>query len=130
MTGSSILIDTSIIIDIFGGNTAFADRIAAHGGLYISSVVLGELYVGVNRVSNRAKHLKKLQSFLELCTVLPVDHITAEYFGQIMASLFRKGKPIPTNDVWIAATAKQHGLSLVSKDAHFKLIDDVVSVSW
>lgn len=86
--------------------------------------------MGVNRVSNKARHLKKFQSFLELCIVLPVDDTTAEYFGQIMASLFKKGKPIPTNDVWIAATAKQHGLSLVSKDAHFALIDDLVSVSW
>lgn len=130
MIGNSALIDTSIIIDIFGGNTAFADKIADLDGLYISSVVLGELYVGVNRVSNKAKHLKKLQSFLELCTVLPADDITAECFGQIMASLLRKGKPIPTNDVWIAATAKQHNLSLVSKDAHFKLIDELESATW
>lgn len=52
MTGNNALIDTSIIVDIFGGNAIFADKIVALDGLYISSVVLGELYVGVNRVSN------------------------------------------------------------------------------
>ncbi|WP_256010197.1 type II toxin-antitoxin system VapC family toxin [Desertivirga xinjiangensis] len=130
MTGNDFLIDTSIIVDIFGGNTEFADKLSDVNSLYISSIVLGELYVGINRVSNKTKHLKKLQSFLDLCTVLPVDDKTADYFGQIMASLFKKGKPIPTNDVWIAATAKQYALTLISKDAHFALVDDLLLYSW
>lgn len=130
MTGNNVLLDTNIIIEVFDGNKAIADKIAGLEGFYISVVVLGELYVGVHRVSNKSKHLKKLQSFLELCTVVNIDDTTAEYFGEIMAALYKKGKPIPTNDVWIAATAKQYGFDLISQDKHFNEIENLTTVFW
>jgi len=91
--------------------------------VFITSVVLGELYVGIHRISNKAKHLKKLESFLSVCTVLNVDSATAQHFGQTVAALYKKGKPIPTNDVWIAASAQQHNLPLMTNDKHFKEVE-------
>src|SRR5690606_27853193 len=97
--------DTNIVIEIFEGNKSYADRINKFTGFYTSSIVVGELYVGINRVKNKSKHLKKLKDFLQLCTVLHADETTAAHYGSILASLYKKGKPIPTNDIWIAATA-------------------------
>lgn len=77
----------------------------------------------MNRVTNKAKHLKKLQDFLQLCIIIDVDETTAKFYGEIVASLFKKGKPIPTNDIWIAAATLQHGLTLISKDKHFGEIE-------
>ncbi len=129
MNGNNLLLDTNIVIEVFDGNKAIADKISKLKKFYISSIVLGELYVGINRVAHKSKHLKKLTSFLQLCTVLDIDSETAEYFGEVTAALFKKGKPIPTNDIWIAATAMQHGLTLVSRDNHFTEIDQVGLIS-
>ena len=130
MSGHKHLLDTNIIISLFDGNKEIADKIFKSPQIYTSSVVLGELHVGINRVSNKAKHLKKLTEFLELCSILDIDSDTATHYGRCKALLFKKGKPIPSNDVWIAATALQHGLTLVSNDKHFKEIEVLDLVSW
>ncbi len=130
MTGNSYFLDTNIIIEVFSGNTVVADKINEIGNFHISSIVLGELYVGINRVSNKPKHLKKLENFLNLCTVIEIDQITSKHYGEITAALFKKGKPIPSNDIWIAATVKQHGSTLVTRDKHFDEIEDIVIEKW
>jgi tRNA(fMet)-specific endonuclease VapC len=130
MTGSNYLLYTNIVIEIFDGNKMFADKISKLGGFYLPSIVLGELYTGVNRVSNKGKHLKKLTDFLELCTVLNIDGLTAKYYGETIAALYKKGKPIPTNDVWIAALALQHGFRLITTDGHFKEINGLQIKKW
>jgi tRNA(fMet)-specific endonuclease VapC len=98
--------------------------------LYLPSIVLGELYTGINRVINKAKHLKKLTDFLQLCTVVTIDALTSKHYGEIIAALFKKGKPIPTNDVWIASLAKQHSFTLVTTDKHFNEIPDFQFKKW
>ncbi|SRR5260221_13013040 len=99
MTGNKIFLDSNIVIEIFSGNKSIADKINELPVFYISSIVLGELYVGINRVANKGKHLNKLVSFLDLYTVLDIDSTTAQFFGEITVALYKKGKPIPTNDV-------------------------------
>ena len=91
---------------------------------------MGELYSGVNRVVNKAKHLKKLIDFLELCTVINIDSITAKFYGETIATLYKKGKPIPTNYIWIAAIALQHGFTLITNDGHFKEIAGLEFKKW
>jgi len=130
MTGNSIFLDTNIIIDVFQGDEVLAEKIYNLPAFYTSSIVLGELYIGINRVANKAGHLKKLLAFLELCTVLDIDKTTAEIYGEITAGLYKKGKPIPTNDIWIAATVRQHGLKLISRDKHFGEINNILLESW
>jgi tRNA(fMet)-specific endonuclease VapC len=91
MTGNKIFLDSSIIIELFAGNQSVADKINQLPQFYISSIVLGELYIGINRVVNKQKHLQKLNSFLELCMVLHIDETTASLFGEIVADLFKRG---------------------------------------
>ncbi len=91
---------------------------------------MGELYTGVNRVANKAKHLKNLNDFLKLCILLDADSITAKHYGEIIAALYKKGKPLPINDVWIAAIALQHDLTVVSRDKHFNEIDGLKIKTW
>jgi tRNA(fMet)-specific endonuclease VapC len=130
MTGSKILLDTNIVIEIFKGNRTIADKLHKLPGFFLPAIVLGELYIGINRVANRTKHLKELNSFLQLCTVLPVDKTTAKKYGELIAALYKKGKPLPTNDVWIAATAIQHKLTLITRDDHFEEIDKLKTKYW
>lgn len=130
MTGNKFLLDTNIVIEIFDGNKNIADNLNAVTEFYISSVVLGELYIGVNRVTNKAKHLKKLNDFLKLCTVLDTDSITAKYYGETVTMLYKKGKPVPTNDIWIAAVALQYDLTIITRDKHFHEINGLKTKAW
>lgn len=130
MSGIRIVLDTNIVIEIFAGNKKLSKRLEASQKLLIPSIVLGELYVGINRVKNRSKHLQTLHSFLSITEIIPVDDDTAKIYGEIVAALFKKGKPIPTNDVWIAALAKQHQLTLVSRDHHFEEIEGLLLEKW
>jgi tRNA(fMet)-specific endonuclease VapC len=130
MIGDNFLLDTNIVIEIFDGNKMFADKVRKLGMFYLPSVVLGELYTGINRVANKAKHLKKLTDFLDICTVVNIDSLTAKYYGETIASLYKKGKLIPTNDVWIAALALQHGFTLITTDGHFKEITRLQIKKW
>ena len=130
MIGNNFLLDTNIVIEIFDGNKEIADRLNNLSDFYISAVVAGELFIGINRVTNKSKHLKKLNDFLELCSVLNTDIITAQYYGEIVAALYKKGKPLPINDLWIAAAALQHNLIFVTRDKHFNEIKGLKTKAW
>jgi len=95
---------------------------------YIPAIAVGELYYGAYRSSNIKKHLEQVNQFLYNCKVLPVDAATADLYGSIKAALKDKGKPIPENDIWIAAIATQFELPLFTTDKHFKEIDNLILV--
>ena len=129
-TGSKLLLDTNIVIEVMRGNHELAEKINRHSGFAVSVTVAGELYIGVNRVSNKVKHMKMLARFLDMCTILSVDQDTAVHYGAIASDLQKKGKPIPTNDIWIAASAVQHGYTLATRDNHFREIDGLQVKHW
>ncbi len=129
-TGNKFLLDTSVIVEIFKGDMGIADKVNSLGEFAVCTIVLGELRTGINRVANKQKHLKMLDGFLELCEVMVVDSDTAGHYGSIMAALHRKGRPIPTNDVWIAACAARYGCTVVTTDKHFQEIDGIKVQKW
>jgi tRNA(fMet)-specific endonuclease VapC len=124
MIGSEYLLDTCIIIDHFR-NSLNGLRLETLTSLNVSSTTIGELYFGAYRSANPVKHLQKLVQFVEICTVYKTDENTAKIYGLIKAQLAKKGKPIPENDMWIAACALQHNFTLYTSDQHFKEIDSL-----
>ena len=74
---------------------------------------------------NPAKHINQVKTFIENCTILNPDIQTGILYGQIKANLRSKGRPIPENDIWIAAAAAQHGLPILTTDNHFKEIAEI-----
>ncbi len=111
-------------------NQSFLEKITALNYSAISTTVLGELFTGVYRAVNKERQLKKLNDFLATCLILDVDNETSKKYGEVLADLLKKGKPIPTNDVWIAASAKQHGLTLITRDKHFAEIEGLEVEFW
>lgn len=93
-------------------------------------IVIGELCAGFAKGSKFQKNLDELDEFLALPVVetLPVDREIAELFGEMIDSLRRIGRPVPVNDVWIAATCARAGATLLTWDAHFKLIPRVGAI--
>jgi tRNA(fMet)-specific endonuclease VapC len=90
-------------------------------------IVIGELCAGFAKGSRTQKNLEELTEFLDLPLVetLPVDRQIAEMFGDMVDVLRRNGRPVPVNDVWIAATCVRAGATLLTWDAHFRLIPRV-----
>jgi len=67
---------------------------------------------------------------IDQCEIIPIDRKTAEIYGRIRAELQRKGKPIPENDIWIAAVAQQHQMTLITNDRHFIDIEKIKLATW
>jgi len=125
-----MLLDTNVVIEFFRGNSSIKSRLQKESFLTIPYVVLGELYLGAYRSQNAAKHTQQIKRLLENCNVLIADAETAETYARIKAALLQKGKPIPENDIWIAATALQYGMRLVTRDNHFTEIEKLQLEHW
>ncbi len=94
----------------------------------INIVVLGELLGGFKGGSKESKNKKELEQFLDSPRVyiIQMDEETAEFYAKIYWDLKRKGKPIPSNDMWVAASTMRHGLSLFTYDEHFSDIGGLI----
>ncbi len=120
-----ILLDTSAYSAYARGQEEIAALVDRAEAVLLSVVVLGELMLGFRRGARLDQNLARLQSFLARSdvTLADVGRETAERYGEIAADLRAKGRPIPTNDIWIAAHAMATGADLVSADAHFEHVD-------
>jgi tRNA(fMet)-specific endonuclease VapC len=96
--------------------------------IFLSAVVAGELIFGFRNGTRYESNITGLRAFLDNPYVefLSVTFTTSDRFGRIAAELRRKGRPIPTNDIWIAAHAMEAGAELISSDPHFEVIDGLV----
>ena len=109
-------------------NASEAVTIVQHAPLIgISSIVLGELLGGFAAGSRRTANNLELEQFLASprVKILVVDEHTAEQYAVVYSELRKAGKPIPTNDMWIAAHAVQHNLTLFSYDNHFQNVNSL-----
>jgi tRNA(fMet)-specific endonuclease VapC len=125
---SRIFLDTSAYSAFKRGHPQLRHRIREASQIRFNPVVLGELRVGFLQGTRLRENLAELEQFLASPRValVAVDEETAERYGVIFDPLRRAGTPIPTNDVWIAASAMQYGSILLTTDPHFRLVSQVV----
>ncbi len=125
---SRFLIDTSAYIAHLLDHPPVKEVLRRAERVFVSPIVLGELRAGFLKGSKAEHNKRSLADFLGSPRVqtLVVDDETAERYALIHDFLRRRGKPIPVNDIWIAASAAQHGLRLVTTDGHFKEIPQVL----
>lgn len=124
-----VLLDTNAYSQLMRGDPQVSILVRRSEGVTMSMVVIGELLYGFRYGRRYAENRAQLEDFLAepITYVLDVGLETAERFGAIAGALRRKGRPIPTNDIWIAAHAVQAGAELLSYDAHFDAVD---GLSW
>jgi len=127
---SRYCLDTVAYSHFKRGESRIAELLDRAVWIGVPVAVLGELFAGFEQGSNKNKNLVELDEFLSapVVEVLPVDRDVAETFGEIVADLRRQGRPIPTNDIWIAATCARAGATLITWDAHFRAISRVSSL--
>jgi tRNA(fMet)-specific endonuclease VapC len=124
------LLDTNIVIAIFANDVAVMNSLADANEVFVPSIALGELYYGAHKSSRVETNIARINQFADSSSVLSCDTETSQQYGRIKNSLRAKGRPIPENDIWIAAITKQHGLTLISRDEHFKEIDGLSIMAW
>ena len=109
----TILLDTNAYSALLRGHDEVADRVRRAERVVFSTVVAGELLLGFRLGTRLKKNMAELDAFLEnpYVSLVPVTLTTADRFARIAAALRAKGRPIPTNDIWIAAHAMEAGAS-------------------
>ena len=123
-----LLLDTSAYSALLRGREEVAAALRQAEEICVNPVILGELLAGFLRGKHRQKNEDELQVFLSSprVSVVSFDYQTAERYAWILDSLWKQGTPIPTNDIWIAASAAQHGLRILTLDAHFRQVPQVM----
>jgi tRNA(fMet)-specific endonuclease VapC len=129
-TAGSVLLDTSVVIPYLRGDQSLPVRMAQVAGIHVPWVVLGELRFGARRAVRPEEALGQVRAFLRITTLLLPDEGTAECDGDLKAELAQLGKPIPDNDLWIAAMARQYDLPLATRDAHFTYVPRLQRLTW
>jgi tRNA(fMet)-specific endonuclease VapC len=130
MANGDRLLDTNIVVAFFNNDPLIAERLAKVGETFLSSTVLGELYYGVYSSQRLKANLTRLESFAARIATLPVSRTTSIRYGHVKSQLRAAGRPIPDNDIWIAASALEHGLTHVTRDEHFDAIEGLRRESW
>ena len=123
-----ILIDTNAYAAFKKNETDAVNTFKTVEYIGVNIIVLGELFSGFMGGTREARNTKELDQFLDSPRVhlVQVDEETAEFYARVYWDLKRKGKPIPTNDLWVAASAMRHGLALFTYDEHFDNIDGLI----
>lgn len=127
---SSFCLDTSAYSNFRRGNEELAALLDQAELVGVPTVALGELRTGFLLGRRRQRNESELDAFLDnpVVEVLPVDSETSRQYAEIVAELRQAGTPIPTNDIWIAATAARNGTTVLTCDDHFEHIGRVGSV--
>ncbi len=126
-----LVLDTNIYSDYAEGLPQTVDFMATHGEyIYLPSVVLGELNFGFMKGSRKQFNERKLQQFISRLRVeiIDVDADVARKYAIIYLSLQIRGAKIPINDVWIAASCMEVGGTLLTRDKHFELVEQVETI--
>ncbi len=122
-----VLLDSNAYAQLMRGREQVSRIVRGAEEVLLSTVVLGELLYGFRYGSLYERNIDGMRAFLDnpYVSVVPVGATTADRYSRIAASLRAKGRPIPTNDVWIAAHAMETGADLVSADGHFEHVDGI-----
>ncbi|MEA5420996.1 type II toxin-antitoxin system VapC family toxin [Spirulina sp. CCNP1310] len=124
------LLDTNIVIALFANEVQIKENLAQANAIFIPSIVIGELSYGARKSGRVEANLAKIDLFVGDSTILVCDTETARQYGDVKNQLRLKGRPLPENDIWIAALALQHDLILVTRDTHFQAVEILQTVAW
>jgi len=120
-----ILLDTNAYAAFKRGNEQIVAVLQHAPSIIVCATVLGELLGGFAAGQRESTNRNELTQFIDAprVKVVPSTATTADLYALVYAALRRKGQPIPTNDMWIAASSLEHGAALLTLDTHFQNID-------
>lgn len=125
-----MILDTNGLSAMADGDPNLERLLQSAAEIALPVIVLGEYQYGIRQSHHRARYERWLSEVIANCRVLTVDAGTAGQYAEVRAELKRKGRPIPSNDLWIAALTRQHALPLLSRDQHFDFVPGLERLGW
>jgi predicted nucleic acid-binding protein len=127
----ALILDTNALSAFVDGVPSIRTVIRGSGlDLSLPVVAYGEYLFGVRHSRLRVHYQQWLKENLTVLDLLPINSETASHYAEVRSELRQAGKPIPSNDVWIAALARQFDYPLLTRDRHFNAIRGVRVVTW
>jgi len=118
-----VALDTNTAIAALNGDTVVVSRIQDADQIFLPLPVIGELLFGALNSQHPEANVSRVNQLIQNSIVLRMGSATATLYARIRISLRQKGRPIPENDIWIAASCLEHEVALVTNDAHFQWIE-------
>jgi predicted nucleic acid-binding protein len=126
----ALILDTNALSAAADRDPAALEVVARADNLAVPVIVLGEYRLGIAQSRRRTEYENWLREWLGTVTVLDIDDETTLHYAAIGLELKKSGKPIPVNDLWIAALCRQHSLPLISRDRHFDVVKGLERIDW
>ena len=119
-----LVIDTNVLIELFEHNYQLPDMFRKYDRIHLPATVIGEYRAGITDSQLGRMNSRKLADYLKHETVdaVPITDATAEVYAKAFTALMAQGRPIPQNDMWIAASALEHGADILTYDEHFRAV--------
>jgi len=125
-----MILDTNALSAFVAQDAALLRVIRHTPELTLPVIVVGEYRFGISQSRHRADYEAWLERDLNLFSILSIVEETTRHYAAIRLELKRKGLPVPANDAWIAALARQHRLAIVSRHTHFDAVHDLERIDW
>jgi predicted nucleic acid-binding protein len=126
----ALILDTNALSAVADGETSAMELVAGAEHLAVPAIVLGEYRLGIAQSRHNLTYESWLRKWIAAVFVLDIDEKTTHSYAAIGLELKKKGKPIPVNDLWIAALCRQHSLPLLSRDRHFDFVSGLRRLDW
>jgi tRNA(fMet)-specific endonuclease VapC len=128
--GGKFLLDTSVLVALFADDASVKEKLVQADEVFIPVIAVGELYYGALKSQRVQENLAIMDKLVEDSVVLGCGVETARCYGEIKNALRVRGRPIPENDLWIAAIALEHDLCVATRDEHFREIGTLTVDIW
>jgi tRNA(fMet)-specific endonuclease VapC len=125
-----MILDTNAVSAVADNQAAAVPIFSSVASIELPAIVLGEYRFGIGLSRRRKEYEKWLEELIAATQVLSVDEETSRHYAQIRSELKKAGRPIPSNDLWIAALCRQHRLPLMSQDTHFDTVPGLKRIGW
>ena len=125
-----MILDANALSAMADGDPKVEARFETAADLAIPVIALGEYKYGIRQSRNRTRYERWLMEVLANCRLLVIDDGTTDEYAEVRRELKRSGRPIPSNDLWIAALARQHAFPLLSRDQHFDSVPGLTRIGW
>jgi tRNA(fMet)-specific endonuclease VapC len=125
-----VILDTNGLSALVEGELILQPILSKANRVAIPVVALGEYRYGISQSRDRLRYEQWLADYLPGFQILDIDERTTFSYRAVRAELKKAGKPIPSNDMWIAALCRQHSLPLLSRDRHFDAVAGLTRVGW
>lgn len=125
-----MIVDTNALSAIADERDRIRELLGRAKGIAVPVIAIGEYRSGIARSRDFLRYQQWLDEFIRASRILDIDESTTRRYAEVSLELRKVGKPIPTNDIWIAALCRQHELPLLSRDRHFDTVSGIQRIEW